>query len=202
MNTVIVVVGACVLNIIIGGMAGYAFAKKKFKGRDLIFSILLFTLMVPGQATMIPVFITMRDLGLLNSYIALTLPIVNVFSVFFMRQFMIRIPDDLLEAARIDGCSEFGIFIKIVLPSVKTAMLSLSIFTFITAWNDFLWPLVVTTDNSMRTLTLALSTLQGNYGTNYGIIMAGATLVFIPPFIFYVFLQKKFVEGVTMTGIK
>lgn len=201
-NTMIVVIFTCFLNVAVGSLAGYAFAKKHFRGRDTLFSVLLLTLMVPGQVTMIPVFIMMRDFNLLNTRTALILPLVNAFSVFLMRQSMLQLPDELLDAARIDGCSELGIFLKIVLPSMKTAMLSLTIFTFISAWNDFLWPLVVTTDNNMRTLTLALSTLKGNYGTNYGLIMAGAVLSFLPPFLCYVLLQNKFEQGVTMSGIK
>ena len=115
---------------------------------------------------------------------------------------MVSVPDDLIEAARIDGCSEVGIFVRIVLPLVKPVLISLTIFTFISSWNDFLWPLVIVTKPEMKTLTLALAALKGSYSTNYGLVMAGSTLAFLPPFILYVLLQKEFVEGIALSGIK
>lgn len=202
LNSVIVTVSACVLNCIISSMAAYAFAKKKFPFRDQLFNIYLATLMIPGQVTLIPVFTIMKKLGLMNTYPALFLPIINAFGVFLIRQFMVAIPDDLLEAARIDGCGENRIFISIVIPLIKSVMVSLTIFTFISCWNDFLWPLVIVTKPEMQTLTLAVSALKGSYSTNYGLVMAGSTLTFLPPFILYIFLQKQFIEGIAVSGIK
>jgi len=115
---------------------------------------------------------------------------------------MVTIPDELLEAASIDGCGENRIFISIVIPLIKSVMVSLMIFTFITCWNDFLWPLVIVTKPERQTLTLAISALKGSYSTNYGLVMAGSTLTFLPPFLLYIFLQKQFVEGIAMSGIK
>ncbi len=201
-NSIIVTVSACVLNCVISSMAAYAFAKKKFPFRDQLFSIYLATLMIPGQVTLIPVFTIMKKLGLMNTYPALFLPIINAFGVFLIRQFMVTIPDELLEAARIDGCGENRIFISIVIPLIKSVMVSLMIFTFITCWNDFLWPLVIVTKPERQTLTLAISALKGSYSTNYGLVMAGSTLTFLPPFLLYIFLQKQFVEGIAMSGIK
>ena len=148
LNSLIVVIGSCFFNCVIASMAAYGFAKKKFPGNKLIFRIYLLTLMIPGQVTMIP------------------------------------------------------IFIQIVLPLIKPVLVSLVVFTFVTSWNDFLWPLVATSDSSMYTLTVALSLLKTQYQTNYGLILAGATISFIFPFIMYIFLQKQFVEGVALSGIK
>ena len=201
-NSIIVSGTACLLNCIISSMAAYGFAKKKFPGKESIFFIYLATLMIPGQVTLIPVFTIMKKLNMLNTYPILFLPIINAFGVFLIRQFMDAVPDELLEAAKIDGCKEVSIFVSIVLPLIRTVLVSLTVFTFITSWNDFIWPLVVTTDANMKTLTLALSVLKGNYLTNYGLVMAGSTLTFLPPFILYIFLQKQFVEGIALSGVK
>lgn len=201
-NSVVVTGGACLLNIIIAAMAAYGFAKQEWWGRDKVFMLYLATLMIPGQVTLIPVFTIMKSVNLLNTHIALMLPIVNAFGVFLIRQFMVGIPDDLIEAARIDGCNDFRIFWQIIIPLIKPVLISLLIFTFITSWNDFLWPLVICTEENMHTLTLTISTLKGNYATNYGLVMAGSTLAFVPPFVLYMILQKQFVEGIALSGIK
>lgn len=176
--------------------------KKHFPGRDQLFMVYLATLMIPGQVTLIPVFTIIKNLGLMNTHIALMLPILNAFGVFLVRQFMVNVPDELIEAARIDGCGENRLFLSVVVPLVKPVLVSLTIFTFITCWNDFLWPLVTVTDERMQTLTLAIAALKGNYSTNYGLVMAGSTLAFLPPFLLYVALQKEFVEGIALSGIK
>jgi multiple sugar transport system permease protein len=201
-NSIIVTASSCLLNAIICSMAAYAFAKKEFPLRDKIFTLYLATLMIPGQVTMIPVFVIMKNLGLMNSYPALILPIINAFGVFLIRQFMINVPDELLDAARIDGCGENRIFVSIVIPLVKPVLVSLTIFTFITSWNDFLWPLIIASKPAMKTLTLAIAALKGSYSTNYGLVMAGATFAFLPPFLLYIFLQKQFVEGIALSGTK
>lgn len=200
LNSTIVSVGACALNCIISSMAAYAFAKKRFPGRDKVFAVYLATLMIPGQVTLIPVFLIIRNLGLMNTHLALMLPVINAFGVFLIRQFMEKVPDELLEATRLDGCGELRMLFSIVLPLIKPVLVSLTIFTFITCWNDFLWPLVIAPEEDMQTLTLAIATLKGNYTTNYGLVMAGSTLSFLPPFILYIFLQKQFVEGIALSG--
>lgn len=201
-NSLICVIGSCALNILVSAMAGYGFAKKKFAGREVIFFLFLATMMIPGQVTMIPIYMIFNRLKMLNTYSALILPVVGAFGVFLMRQFMNSLPDELIEAAQIDGCGETRLFIKIVLPSVRPVIISLTIFTFISVWNDFVWPLIVVTDDSHTTLTLGLSTLSGMYKTNYGLVMAGSTLTFLTPFLLYIFLQRQFIEGIVMTGIK
>ena len=158
--------------------------------------------MVPSQVILIPLFRIAQKLHLLNTYLILALPEVNAFGVFLIRQFITSVPDDLIEAARIDGCREFRIFYSIVVPLIKPVLVSLTVFTFITTWNDFVWPLIAITNTNRSTLTLALASLQGNYATNYGLVMAGATLTFMPPFILYIFLQKEFVEGIALSGVK
>lgn len=162
----------------------------------------MLTLMIPGQVTMIPVFIIMKKLGLLNTYFALIVVILNAFGVFLIRQFMEGVPDELLEAAKVDGCPEFLIFLKIVVPLIKPVLVSLVVFTFVTSWNDFMWPLVSTSKSEMYTLTVSLSLLRTQYQTSYGLIMAGATVSFMFPFVLYAFLQKQFVEGIALGGVK
>lgn len=202
MNSIVVVGCSCFFNCVIASMAAYGFEKKQFPGKEMLFKVYLATLMIPGQVTMIPVFIIMKKMGLLNTYFALVVIILNAFGVFLIRQFMSSVPDELLEAAKVDGCPEYKIFIQIVIPLIKPVLISLVVFTFVTSWNDFLWPLVSTTNSKMYTLTVALSLLKTQYQTNYGLILAGATVSFAFPFILYVFLQKQFVEGIALSGIK
>ena len=202
LNSVIVVGCSCFFNCIIASMAAYGFEKKNFPGKEAIFRVYLLTLMIPGQVTMIPVFIMMNKMNLLNTYFALIVLIINAFGVFLIRQFMESVPNELLEAAQVDGCPEYRIFIQIVIPLIKPVLISLVVFTFVTSWNDFLWPLVSTSNSDMYTLTVALSLLKTQYQKNYGLVLAGATVSFIFPFLMYVFLQKQFVEGIALSGIK
>ncbi len=204
MVTTIVVILAVITNLVVSSMAAYAFSKRRFPGSETVFIVYLATMMVPIQVTLIPLFVIMRDLGLLNSYLSLFLPIVNAFGVFLIRQFMDDIPDELIEAARIDGASEWRIYYQLALPLARPVLISLAVFTFIGAWNDFLWPLVSVQTPNMRTLTLSAALLQSNnYGvTNYGLVMAGATVSFIVPMIVYFLIQRQFVQGVAATGLK
>ena len=201
-NSLIVVSSACVLNNIIASMAGYSFAKKQFPFRKQLFWIYMLTIMIPGQAITVPLYIIMTKLRLLNTYPVLFLPIINAFGVFLTKQFIEAVPDDLLEAARIDGYGELPLYFRIVVPLIQPVLVSLTIFTFITSWNDFIWPLITTNESAMYTLTLGLSLLQSNYTTNYGLVMAATTITFLPPFILYLILQKQFVEGIALNGLK
>lgn len=202
LNSFVVVISSCFFNCVISSMAAYGFEKKQFPGKEKIFKVYLATLMIPIQVTMIPVFIIMKKMGMLNTYFSLVVMILNAFGVFLIRQFMASVPDELLEAAKVDGCPEYRIFLQIVIPLIKPVLVSLVVFTFVTSWNDFLWPLVSTTDSNMYTLTVALSLLKTQYQTNYGLVMAGAAVSFMFPFVLYVFLQKQFVEGIALSGIK
>lgn len=201
-TSVVVVVLACVANMLVASLAAFAFEKKRFPGSEALFWLYLATMMVPGQVTLIPLYGIMRDLGLLNTYVALALPVVNAFGVFLVRQFMKSIPDDLLDAARIDGSTDLGIFFRIILPLIKPILVALTVFTFLTTWNDFLWPLVSITDDRMQTVTLAAANLQGRFATDYGLVMAGAAVTFIIPLVLYVLLQRQFVEGIVSSGVK
>ncbi|KMT22095.1 carbohydrate ABC transporter permease [Clostridium cylindrosporum] len=201
-NSSFIAVSGVILNVTFSSLAAYSFAKLDFKGNESIFFFMIMTLIIPSQVTMIPLYIIMKNLGLLNTYWALILPLPTAFGVFLMRQSILNIPRELIESARIDGLSEFKIFLYIVLPLIKPSIVALSIFTFIGAWNEFLWPLVATSGDDMKTLTVGMSTLGVQHHTNYGLVMAGATLTFLPAFIFYVLLQKKFQQGVTLSGMK
>ena len=201
-NSVVVVGLSCAFNCLLASMAAYGFEKKNFPFKEGLYLIYLATMMIPGQVTMIPVFVMMKKANLLNTYFSLTVLILNAFGVILIRQFMKGIPDDLLEAAKVDGCPEIRLFFQIVVPLIRSVLVSLVIFTFVTSWNDFLWPLVSTSTSRMYTLTVALSLLKTQYTTNYGLLMAGATVSFVFPFAVYVFLQKQFVEGIALSGIK
>lgn len=201
-NSVLVVVFSCGLNCLMSAMAAYGFEKKPVPYKEKLFGLYVATLMIPGQVTLIPVFVIMKQMHLLNTYAAIIIPILNAFGVFLIRQFMSSVPDEIIEAAQVDGCPELRIFFELVIPLLKPVMISLTVFTFVTSWNNFLWPLVVTTEKSMNTLTVALSLLKTNYSTNYGLITAGATISFLFPFLLYAFLQKQFVEGIALSGLK
>ena len=201
-NSVIVVVGSCLLVDVVAAMAGYGFAKKPIPGKEPLFQGYLATMMIPGQVTLIPMFLMINALGWTNTYRALILPMVGAFGIFLMRQFMDAVPNELLEASEIDGCGEVRRFVTIVIPLVQPALITLTIFTFNGAWNNFLWPLIINTRSSMHVLTITMATLTSNQTTNYGMVMAGATLTFLFPFVLYIFLQKQFVEGIAMGGVK
>ncbi len=201
-NSSIISLGGVLLNLIFSILAGYSFATIDFKGRDNIFFFMIVTLIIPSQVILLPLYLIMRYLGLLNTYLALILPIPSAMGVFIMRQAILKIPRDLIDCARIDGCNHKKILTKVVLPLIKPAIITLSIFTFIGAWNEFIWPLIATTSDSMRTLTVGMSSMNAQYTVNYGLVMAGATLTFLPSFIFYILLQRKFEEGVALSGLK
>jgi multiple sugar transport system permease protein len=201
----VVIAGAVVLaNIVFCSMVGYALAKLRFAGKNLIMLLVLATLMVPGTVTMVPLFVLMSKLNLVNSYWAVILPFaVGPFGVFLMRQFMMAIPNDLLEAARVDGAREFHIFWKVVVPLSWPGMAALGIITFLASWNSFLWPLIVLTDDRMYTLPVALGTFAiGQHQADYGLLMAGAVALVLPIIIVFLVLQRQFTESVASTGLK
>ncbi len=202
-NSLIVSVTTTACQLFLATLSGFAFAKLKFLGRDKIFTLLMATVMIPGQITMIPVFLFLKKLGFLNSYWGLILPgSVSIFGIFLVRQFMMTIPDDLIEASRIDGCSDFRIYWNVVLPLCKPVLATLGIFTFMGSWNDFLWPLIVMVGEDRYTLPVALANLNGQYATKFGLLMAGAVVVVIPIIVIFVFAQKYVIQGIASTGLK
>lgn len=201
-NTIIVVLCSFV-GLFFNAMAGYAFAKYKFKGRDKLFYLVLATMMIPGQVTMIPVYLILNQMGLTNTMTGVVLPgLVGAFSIFLFRQFMSTIPDELLEAARLDGASEFRVFMQLILPISKPIMAVQGILTFIAGWNSFLWPLIIANDESLYTLSVGLSLLKGQYGGNFALQMAGSTFMVVPIVIIFIIFQKHIIEGYTISGMK
>lgn len=202
-NSAIVTVYAVVVTCLISAMAAYAFAKKRFPGRKWMFVVYLATMMIPGQVTLIPCFLILKTLGMLNTYSAMVLPTCGAFGTLLVHQFLQTLPDDLLEAADIDGCSEIHKFVCVVLPLIKPVLVSLAIFTFISVWGSLLLPLIVSTKAEMTTLTVAIASMKtAMTQTNYGFMMAASVISFLPPFILYCFLQKQFVEGIALSGTK
>jgi len=203
LNTIIVAVTSTFLSVMLSAMAGYGFAKFRFRGKEKLFLLVLATLMVPGQMTLIPVYLILNSLNLLNTYAGLILPgVASAFGIFFMRQFITSIPDELIDAAKMDGAREFFIFLKIILPLSKPALATLTIFNFVGAWNSFLWPLIVATDEKMYTLPVAISVVQGQYGEKIALQMSGSFIVIIPIIIVFFFAQKYIIKGLSMSGMK
>lgn len=202
-NTIITTVITVLGQLTFCSMAGYAFARIEFPGKNSIFIMILSVLMVPGQLFLIPQYSIIQSLGLLDSIPALFLPnLFSAFGTFLMRQFFISMPNELEEAAMLDGCGRFRIFYKIMLPLAKPGLITLVIFTAKFAWNDFMWPLIVNTSQSTMTLAPALSTLQGQHTNDYPAQMAGAVMSVIPMILLFFIFQKQFIEGVSHTGIK
>lgn len=204
LNSVILAVSVTVLNLLFCSMLGYALAKLKFRGKNALFLLVLATLMVPSTVTLVPLFVLMSKLQLVNTLTAVILPeSAGALGVFLMRQFMRDIPDELLDAARVDGASEFYIYWRLVLPLSGPALATLTILTFLASWNDFIWPLIVLTNDQSYNLPVALATFAiGQHGTDYGLLLAGAVIVVMPMVIVFLLLQRYFTQGIAMTGLK
>ena len=203
-NSLLVSAVVTVTNLFFASMAGYAFAKLKFPGRNSIFWVLLTTMMIPAQVTLIPLYILMINVFHLgDTYTAIILPsIVTVGNIFLMKQYMSTLPTSLIHAARIDACSEFGIFYKVILPMAKPGLAVLAIFTFVAQWNEFFWPLLVTRSNEMRTIQVGLAGFVFAESTDYGALMAGATLGALPMIVLFFSLQRYFLQGITIGAVK
>jgi len=202
-NSVFVAVTITAAQLLTSSMAGFAFARYRFPGRNATFIIILATLMVPFQVIMIPLFIMMARLNLVDTYWGMILPaIVTPFGIFLMRQFMMGVPNALLDAARIDGASEPYIFARIVLPLCKPAIAALAIFSFLGSWDNFLWPLIVINRKELWTLPIAMSRFTEQYISQTHLQMAGASVMFLPVLIVFLIMQRSFIEGIALTGIK
>ncbi len=202
-NSLFVATTITLLTLFTSALAGYLFAKHQFKGRDLIFLAVLSMLVIPFNISIIPLYALIVDLNWNNTYWALIIPSAfSPFGIFLMRQFMHTIPTELIDAARIDGASEFGIFFRIILPLSTAPLAALGIFTFIMQWDDFLWPLVIIDDPALYTLPLGLSQLRGRFGSDIGQLAAASTMTVLPVLIVYILAQRRFIEGITLTGLK
>ncbi|EAD4235404.1 carbohydrate ABC transporter permease [Listeria monocytogenes] len=201
-NTLIIVFFSF-FGLFLNAMAGYGFAKFKFKGKNKLFYLVLATMMIPGQVTMIPVYLLLNAAGLTNTMTGIVLPgLVGAFGIFLFRQFTSTISDDLLEAARLDGASEFYIFWRIVIPISRPVLAVQGILTFIAGWNSFLWPLIIANDEKFYTLSVGLQLLKGQYGSNYALQMAGATFMVIPIILIFMTFQKYILKGFNVSGMK
>jgi multiple sugar transport system permease protein len=203
LNTLKLSVIVSFLQVLTSSFAAYAFAKLEFKGRKTLFLAYIATIAVPWQAYMVPQFIMMSRMGLNNSHMAIIcLQAFSAFGVFMMRQFYLSIPHELSEAARIDGLSEYGIWFRIMLPNAKPAITTLTIFTFVTTWNDFLGPMIYLTKTELKTIQIGLRMFTTQYTSDYALIMAASVVALIPVLILFLSLQKQFVQGVVTSGIK
>jgi multiple sugar transport system permease protein len=191
------------VSLVCNSLAGYAFAKLRFGGRERLFAVLLATLVVPPQVGVLPLYLELRTLGLVNSYGGvLVAGIATVFGIFLVRQFALGIPDELLDAARVDGASEWRIYWTIVLPVLRPILVTLGVFTFLSAWNDFMWPLIVLTDESRHTLPVALANLSGEHVQDTELMMAGAVVTVLPVILLFLAAQRHYIEGILMGGVK
>ena len=202
-NSTIVAVSVTVLSGAINAMAGYGFAKLRFRGRDRTFRILLTGLVVPVQVSMLPLFLLLKQLGLINSYAGVIVPsLASIFGIFLVRQYAIAIPDDLLDAARIDGAGELRVFVSVVLPVIRPILATLAIWTFLSTWNDFMWPLIVLSDDAHYTLPVALANLLGEHAQDTELMMAGAVLTVLPVLLAFLALQRHYIQGIMVGSVK
>ena len=204
LNSAIVAVAVAVGNMVFCSMLGYALAKLDFPGKRLVFAVVLGTLMVPGVVTFVPLFVLTTNIGLTNTLPGMILPfLAGPFGVFLMRQFVMSLPDELIQAARVDGAGELRIFFSIILPLCGPAVATLGVLTFLTSWNNFLWPLVVATSEDKYTLPVALALYAvGQNATKYGLLLAGSVVVVLPVLAVFLMLQRHIMQGIASTGIK
>ena len=205
LNTIVFAGAVTIISVFFDSLAAYGLSRVDFKGRGILLAVLIATMMIPAMALLIPVYKLLGSMGLVNSYLGIIIPrMADVGGIFLLRQFFISIPKDLDNAARIDGAGEFRIFAQIILPNAVPAILTVGMFNFMGNWNDLLWPLIMTSKPETRTITagLAMLTGHGSSVTPYGVVMAGALISALPLLIVFFFVQKRFVEGIAMTGMK
>ena len=202
-NSIVIAVIAVVITVFINLLAGYTFAKYEFPGRNILFLLLISTLMIPIQVIMVPEFLIVSQLGWVNTYAGVIAPrAAEAFGIFMVRQFMVSLPDELLEAARLDGAGEFKIFWSVVLPLSWPVVAVLTIFTFMWRWNDFAWPLVVLQERSVYTVPLGLNLMKGQFFTDWTGIMSMSLVSIVPMLVVFIFFQRYFIQGIASTGIK
>ena len=203
LNSTFVAVARVVITLFTSSLAGYIFAKFAFRGKNLLFGFILIQLMIPFQVVMIPAYLILVQLRLIDSLWGLVIPsMVDAFGIFLMRQFISTFPNDLMDAARIDGAGEFGVYWRVVMPNLGAPLATLGIFTFMATWNDYLWPLIVITTHERRTLPLLLTWYTSQHGQRYDLTMAASILVLLPILVAYIFFQRWIVRGIALTGMK
>ena len=202
-NTALMIFWRVVCAVVFSSMAGYAFAKLNFKGKNILFSLVLIQMMLPSQIFITPQYQMLAKLGLTNTIFALVFPgLVSAFGTFFLRQAYLGIPNEIAEAAYLDGCTQWQTFTKVMVPLTTSSMAALAVFTAVFAYGDLMWPLIVNTDLNMMTLSSGLATLRGQFSTNFPVMMAGSLLAMVPMVVLYMIFQRQFIEGVAMTGGK
>jgi len=202
-NSALIAFTVTAISLVINSMAGYAFAKLRFRGRDRAFRILSLGLVLPVQVAMLPLFLLMKNLHLINTYWGVIIPgMASIFGIFLIRQYALSIPDDMLDAARIDGASELRIYWSVVVPGILPILATLAIWTFLATWNDFMWPLIVLSDEAHYTLPVALANLSGEHVMDTELMMAGSVLTVIPVLAVFLFLQRYYIQGVMAGSVK
>ena len=203
LNSALLASAVTAIALFVNSMAGYAFAKFRFRYRDRLFQGLLAAMVIPAQVAMLPLFLLLKQFGLINTYWGVIIPgMASIFGIFLIRQYLLAIPDSLLDAARMDGAGEFRIYWSLILPLCRPILVTLAIFTFLGAWNDFMWPLIVLTDSSMYTLPVALANLLGEHVQDTELMMAGSVLTVLPVMLLFVALQKYYIAGIMLGGMK
>jgi len=203
LNSFFLSVSITFISLFFNSMAGFVFAKFKFNGKEKLFKILLSSMIIPSQVTMLPLFLMLKEMGFINTYFAIIIPgMANIFGIFLIKQYAEAVPDSLIEAAKIDGASDFQVYYKIFLPIIKPILVTLALFTFMGTWNDFIWPLISLTDKSMYTLPVALANLMGEHTKDPELMMAGSVLTILPIIIVFLALQKQYIKGIMLGSVK
>lgn len=202
-NSLFLSLTVTLVSLLFNSLAGYAFAKFKFRMKDKLFNFLLSSMIIPAQVTMLPLFLMLKSMGLINTYFAIIIPgLANIFGIFLIRQYAISIPDSLIESAKIDGATDFQIYRRIILPLCMPILITLALFTFMGTWNDFMWPLIALTDNSLYTLPVALANLMLEHTRDPELMMAGSVITILPVLIVFLFLQRYYISGIMSGSIK
>ena len=203
LNSTLLSLAVTAISLLMNSMAGYAFAKFRFRGRDSLFRALLGALVIPAQVAMLPLFLLLREIGAINTYWGVIIPgMASIFGIFLIRQYALSIPDALLDAARMDGATEGRIYWSVVLPLCRPILVTLAIFTFMGVWNDFMWPLIVLTDDDMYTLPVALANLMGERVQDTELMMAGSVLTVLPVLLLFLVMQRHYIDGIMLGSVK
>lgn len=202
-NSLLIAASVTGISLVVNGMAGYAFAKLRFRGRDSLFSLLLAGMVVPAQVGMLPLFLMLKQIHVINTYWGVIIPMMaSIYGIFLIRQYTLSVPNAVLDSARVDGASEWRVFRSIVVPLIRPILVTLGLFTFMASWNDFLWPLVVLTDNDRHTLPVALALLSGEHVQDTELMMAGAVVTVLPVLVLFLALQKTYISGIMLGSVK